>query len=190
MKKFLLYFLCIFGLLTLSACLPLIFFDDIPELDKVSNRVTIEFASRMKKKHGVDIRYLGGGAPSGKLSLMKVAFTLVKDNPTIDEVRILLFDLLEEFLQDINASEPLKPFLEVYPFTFENVDITIYFENKNGDEPLAPYVCSATIWGDLVSIGTRKTEGVLFDSHIENYNEALSIINAQKNAFLNTASQN
>ena len=58
---------------------------------------------------------------------------------TIEEARALHLLVMDRFVQAINAHEKIQPFLEVHPFTYKRVSISIKFLGING-----PY-CDETV---------------------------------------------
>jgi hypothetical protein len=51
----------------------------------------------------------------------------------VDEARILYVEMMEEFLVRINQNDQIRPYLHDYPFGIKNMELTIGFDDTNGD---------------------------------------------------------
>ncbi len=103
---------------------------------------------------------------------------------TIEGARNLYLELMEKWLEKVNSNEEVRPHLENYPFTYENVELELAFFEKH------PYVFAS---GDLVgslscinglihySTDNPETDLLLL-LHKEPYEEAVKLWRAGKEA--------
>lgn len=113
-------------LLSLSSFLG--FFEDPPYCRMVNN-ITSSYNKTLKKKHGLRVIGSGGGM---MYDVEEIGLHYVSDKRlNIQETRILFTDIVEGLLEKINADKKLRPFLHNYPFTIENLDISISFADAS-----------------------------------------------------------
>lgn len=58
----------------------------------------------------------------------------------IDEARRFFCKFIDDFLAPLNNDTKLRPFLENYPLTWKNFDVSICFYGTDGDIPHPPYI--------------------------------------------------
>ena len=94
------------------------------------------------------------------------------------EARELLLLCAEEFMNDINANEELRPHLSEYPFTLNNVGINFYFQEEDGTGFHHPDLSYAAWRPRGIQFATKDPEKKggfkLFDT--ETHEEALALI--------------
>jgi hypothetical protein len=102
-----------------------------------------------------------GGCLSEKITLVAFSF---RSNAKcdVDTSRQLLVYSVNTLLEKINENEKLRPFLSQYPFTHENVEISIsFFDKKNTYYP-QEYVSIVLNTKNKINFG-------VFDPEIYNY---------------------
>ena len=52
------------------------------------------------------------------------------DRMNVEEARRLYVDVVEGYLRRYNQNEEIRPYLHDYPFTIDNLDVKIGFENE------------------------------------------------------------
>ncbi len=85
-------------------------------------------SQRLKKSY--QIQPIGYGMKQEFL-VLEISFE-VRRKISKEEARALLLTCAQEFMDDINANEKLRPYLLEYPFTLSNVGIEFYFRNQDG----------------------------------------------------------
>lgn len=146
---------------------------DIKMVDKHTN----SFASKMKQRG----YYLcgSGGAMMDNIKKIHLGFDL-KKKVEIDEARLRLVEMTEEFLEEINSDEKLRPYLDNYPFNHKNAELSIGFKDSKGfffEEGVA----TVMIVGNKVfySISKDRTSP-LVTVLSETYSEAFEKVKQQK----------
>ena len=86
---------------------------------------------------------------------------------------------MEEFLAPINANKELRPKLKNYPFTSNEIEITLFVINSNGLEIYDPFIGVATAMdNELIFKTIDPVDTIKYKSKfVEKYEEALKIIN-------------
>jgi len=149
--------------------------EDIPEPDQLMGRVIDKSVEEITKKYGFSP--IGVGM-SGKFEGAGLSFRVYRPLRK-DEARRILFDCAEILLKNINSSKKLQPYLNSYPFTLQNVGITIYSTNENYVPFSHPYPSVSCI-GNGELIFRTKEEGKEFgykEVTKETYEEARAILN-------------
>ena len=101
-----------------------------------------------------------GGRFGEKISLVAFSFTSHAKCDVEASKKLLLLSI-NSLLEKINSSEKLRPFLCQYPFSKENVQISISFYDKNNYYP-QDYVSIKLNTKNKISFG-------IFDKEIYNY---------------------
>jgi hypothetical protein len=107
--------------------------DQSDEYLKYINQITDAFAKDMEKKYGLLCTGSGGSMPHDveEIELSFVAYQKV----TIEEVRRMEVDGIQNLLSRINAHEKIRPYLREYPFDSNRVGMSVAFYKANGERP-------------------------------------------------------
>ncbi|MES2199172.1 MAG: hypothetical protein V4489_03280 [Chlamydiota bacterium] len=89
-------------------------------------RKTIKRLAQEKKLSAVGV----GGGMLGDIYKMSISFQLFHSVDQM-EARQLLVDVINIYLQDINSSKAIRPYLHDYPFMPKNVQINIWVQNPD-----------------------------------------------------------
>lgn len=99
-----------------------------PPYIELVHQVTGSFVKKVKPL-GFHCTSDGGGMPQDVREL-DLGFTCYEP-VTLEEAREKLIFLTEEFLKEVNAFEPIRPYLREYPFPESRVSISLSFETKD-----------------------------------------------------------
>jgi hypothetical protein len=99
---------------------------------------------------------------------------------TKEEAREIVLECTQEFLNDINGNEDLRPYLKEYPFTFSNVEIALYIENSDRTDIFHPDICIAACTPKGVEFITDDPEKkhTFKEIILESHEEALELLKA------------
>lgn len=97
---------------------------------------------------------------------------------TKDQLRNVLVNSVEELRSAVNSNEELRPYLIVYPFTSQEIEITLFVSSKWDGNIYDPDISSATARkGNLIYRTTDKSDTFKYKSKAtESYEDALKII--------------
>ncbi|MBA2369935.1 MAG: hypothetical protein H0V82_13105 [Candidatus Protochlamydia sp.] len=88
------------------------------------------FAAQMHNEF--DLRWQGDLSKiRGKIEEIGMSFITYR-RATVDEARALELLVIDKFVQAINAHDKIQPYLDITPFSFKRVSISISFEGNNG----------------------------------------------------------
>ena len=146
---------------------------------KISNEIVTSISEELEKE-GLYI-YGSGGVMMNELKKVEVWYlSLAKMD--VDQARKLYVTALEEYLKKYNESKEIRPFLHKFPFTVENIKMTIVFENESQThqgEGFVAYILRGKNNQIFYEGYDHKTEK-LYDIYSEPYEKALEIVRNQK----------
>lgn len=125
------------------------------------------------------MRQIGNGV-GGMDQLEEVFLAFERRGPplTEQEARNLIVSCENEFIEAVNHNDELRPFLKVYPFTVENVNLVIHNCEPDGQDAIHPFIASVgTMALGKVAYFTRNKENpIRFESKkYETFAEAVAI---------------
>jgi len=94
---------------------------------------------QLSKRYGLIPIGTGGGEKEGKSWLKCVSFQLYK-KITKDEARILMVEMVEIFLRNINKNKIIIPYLYNHPFTYKNLELSVFILDKDGSDIFHPHL--------------------------------------------------
>lgn len=130
-------------------------------------------AKRMKK---FDLCLIGRGVriPS-KINGLEAHYTLT-GKFSIDEVRPIIVNAVEDMLYEVNSNEEIRPYLTNYPLTNENIEIIIGFRGNDTNQFIEPYISSVNNVNGRIFYNSKNPEtGLPYTFYSETYSEALRI---------------
>lgn len=97
---------------------------------------------------------------------------------TQDQLRVILVDCVEEFLAAINNNDEIRPFLKLYPYTSEGIQISLFVIDPQGRSLYDPNIGVATVRrGVITYLITDKAKPLIYKSEVrETYEEAQNIV--------------
>ena len=99
---------------------------------------------------------------------------------SIDQARGLIVICVREYLTQINKNTEIRTFLYNYPFSPENIEVSIYFYQPNGNEILNGQLCAVTTINGRIDYKTIRSEYQYELLKEETFEEALQILEKQK----------
>ncbi len=98
-----------------------------------------------------------GEGMRGKFLGLDISFQ-IRRQMSKEEARRLLLICAQEFMDDINSNEELRPYLKEYPFTFANVGIRFYLRDSNGRDLYHHDICVAACTSDGLYFSAKDPE--------------------------------
>lgn len=172
MKEFIMAFLAI-----LSSFIGSNFLKPPPKYEIISNGIVAESSRKISKEYG--LQYIGNGASMMEdVKMLSLSFTSNKCEG-IDPARKLAIDSVNLFLKDINSNQEIRPYLHNYPFTSKNIELTIYFRDKNCEQIGNRSISYVTASDGQINYRVKKNNRYA-DYHTETFEEAENILKAKK----------
>ena len=158
------------------------------DYSKTANKVTREVARKLKQEKGLHCAGKGGAMMSD-IQEMALSFDLFQE-VDLSEARELLVYATTEYLNAINQSREVRPYLHNYPFLPENVKIMIWIHKPDGhDVPIGSIDFMSSVNGRLIYKMTTSIQPYSNKKiHEETYEEALKILKDQEDASQTKAS--
>lgn len=133
---------------------------------------------KLGKHYGMSICGVGGSAKEDGISEMAVSFQRFGDPLTESEARRLIIKCVDDFLEAVNTDEAIRPFLKVYPFNAENIDLTIYSYDNSYVLHRFPYIGVVENSNGKIGLFTKE-KSVVYEyktEKYETYEEAVAIL--------------
>ena len=93
----------------------------------------------------------------------------------LEEARILYVDCVATLLKEVNENEKIRPYLIKYPFTYENTDVLLSFDD--GNISLPPYIALMYQAKGKVYYRHYKKETASYEGcHTETFEGAVKIV--------------
>ncbi len=152
------------------------------------------FSKKIKPETGLILRSYGANHNLPKdypfkneVVTITACYALIKtqkDTISLEQARGMLVSLMESMLISINSDSYIRQYLEIYPFTYDLLDISIRFEDENyidlGTGISQVYFYRGKIKYERYDIkeytGTYPARGKHYIIHEETYPEALAIV--------------
>lgn len=148
----------------------------IPKDDKIALAIIDETAATLKRRHKLHPCGFGMGGME-LFKTLDIQFQVI-GTLSREKARVILLDCVEEFLKNINSNEEIKPLLINYPFSHENVSLTLFIRDKNNNKLYHPNI-------SVVSFRRRGLEFITNDpdneykykeEYLETYQEACQLV--------------
>lgn len=135
---FLLIIFC--GLVLLISCSCDYLSDDcqLSERTKIANKLTSNTAEKLQKKYQLQIQGRGSRCDINELQEFLAMVFRLDRSISKNEARTVIIDCLEEYLNDVNNSTEIKPYLANGHFTENNLGITIFIYDSDGNDIFYP----------------------------------------------------
>lgn len=147
-----------------------------PHYERIANQITLDTAALLKENCGVNAIGLGGGMMDN-IKSMSLSLQTIR-SLSIEEGRELIISCIDVYLDQINSSEKVRPFLNVYPFTENNVRVAIFVDgNDMGSEQVGQLEIISANEGKI-TYRTFKAKHQFDTALVETYEEAREIVMA------------
>lgn len=170
MKYYFILFLLIFvPFYTFSGCFYI----------KETDRIVSSVLKDLEKKEKIYL-FGYGGAFRDDVEEINLSFS-TKKNVDIQKARRLIIYIAETLLKKINSNTQIRPYLHNYPFTNNNLKVSIHFNDKNDKAVLPPYLAYVGLmFGEIdYSLQNLQNNLKLDGIHQETYEEALKIYRSE-----------
>lgn len=157
--------------------------EDIPPHVIAGENFMERMQIKLAKKHNLICR----GTSKGMIKTINLMGFIFRHERKVtkDEGRRIFVDCVNEFLDAINEDESLRPYLAVYPFDFNHIDMTIHFNNENHDDLFHPDLGAVTNINNNIRYYTYDSECQIPSYKVderESFEDALKIVNGQMDA--------
>ena len=155
-------------------------FKSSPEPRELIDKKISDYSRILKNTNGLTLTGIGGGIRDEKIAIFGVGYEICKD-VQINEARKNIVNLIEFYLHKINSDPELEGLLLNNPFNPKNLELGIRYVEPNGKYSSA-IAHSFTKEGKVFYSNYDPINDRLERIHQETYEEALAIVNGQKNA--------
>ena len=174
-----------FGLLGLMLflCITLAGYDNGSKRQKIAQQTVQNISKTLNKRYQLLYKNLSGSGSNNQYKKIGIYFDLFQIVDK-EESRKILVGCVEEMLKQINTNLDLRPYLQSFPFTVENIELVIYIRQEGKQLVYYPDLGVLSVWGGLVRYKTEeenKYKTSFYTEDEESYAEALKIVQAQAN---------
>jgi len=125
-----------------------------------------------------------GGAMMNDIKTFTLSFNCY-DYLTLEQTRVLVVQVMNEFLEQVNENEEIRPFLHTYPLTLKNISLMIGFRNHHDQPPPREYIALAYTHEGKIFYShldvPNFTSSKFCDDYRESFNDAVRIVMQQEN---------
>ncbi len=174
MRRFFNLSLVLFVFISVFGCSS--FRDQIPDYEKIADKITNRTAEKLKKEKKLILIGIGGRMMDD-IQMMAMSFNYYQE-VNLEQARELLICAINEYLSDINNNQYIRPYLHEYPFTSKNVEIMIFVYGPDRLELPAQKIYCITSRNGVIRYYTRSDR----DHPVcqETYAEALSEVSCSQ----------
>jgi hypothetical protein len=146
--------------------------------DKLTNQIISKVTQKLSSKYPLTISTIGGGEDEKGIWQISVYYDYFGKALNLEESRILIVNIIETYLNEINNSEKIRPYLKNYPFTVDNLDFAIITNQLNGEWYFDPNIDTVNVINDTIKYSTRDPNNHLKykNTVVEKYENALKIV--------------
>lgn len=150
----------------------------VSDREKIADKITAEVAKKIETQTGLKLSGVGGGAIE-HIRKLNMSFEC-RGMFSMEQGRELVLYCVKEYLSAINSSEEIRPHLVHYPFTPNDIEITIYIRQTDGREvPLGDLAIVNSVEG-MVEYYVKQpgAPSIRIDCK-ETYEESVSILESE-----------
>lgn len=152
----------------------------IPPEEVAMTQHIFSFAKQMKNKEKMSLSAIGGSSQNHRQSLITLRFWAEK-KLNLSQSRSLFVQTANEFLKQVNENEKLRPHLENYPITINNLHLSIRFFEQDLEDPSPEYISSVSVTNGKIYYSIWSKEKNFFeDIKVETWEEAQQIAASDK----------
>jgi len=139
-----------------------------------------DFAKKQQLENGLSVCGVGHSMPEGKIKEL-ILYFIAQRKLMVEDARILYITVTQQMLDQINADERLRFCLDHYPFTVDDLDISLAFAKESGKDVDPPYIAYvSTTKGIIHYVWYDASTDRFFKERIkEPYEEALRIVRGE-----------
>ena len=146
---------------------------------KIADDLLIKSSKRLAQKHGLHFCGISGGM-MGCVKLMGVTYQLnraMKKN----EARAVIVNCVQEILADINQNEPIRKYLQVYPFDPYHLEVSIFFSTTDHGKLFYPDLSVVTAYNGIIDYATNDPDDKFKykTQEVESFEDAVKIVQSQ-----------
>lgn len=149
----------------------------VPDYERMADGITSATAQKIERETALRLIGTGGGAID-HIRKLNMSFEYLGEM-SVDQARELLVYCVDGYLSAINEHEQIRPHLIHYPFTPNDVEITIFISQRDRRKVPVGALAVVSERKGVLNYDTRQ-EGTNFTKtiHEETYEEAFKIVEA------------
>jgi hypothetical protein len=125
-----------------------------------------------------------GGSMMNDIKVFTLSFNCY-DHLNLEQTRVLMVQIVDEFLQQVNGNEKIRPYLHDYPLTVKNISLMMGFRDHRDQPPPREYIALSYTHQDKIFYShldaPNFTSSKFCDRYRESFNDAVKIVMQQEN---------
>lgn len=152
-----------------------------PDYIVITDEITAQVIKTLTQRHKIKLFGVTQGL-ANCVNELGLSFEILRPQ-TKESLRKILIDCMEEYLHSVNSNEKIRPFLKKYPFTANEINITIFVVDQKHLEAPYPEIAVAETFMEKVFYRTVDKKICGYKStDTESYEEALKIVKDEQEA--------
>jgi len=146
--------------------------------DKLTNQLIRRVSQKLSKIYNLKLSAIGGGQDKEGVWLITAMYDLYGKPLNVKQARIIIVNMVEEYLNEVNNDEKLRPYLKNYPFTIMNLNLDIITYKNDQTDYFDPDLDTISTIKMNIDYTTRDPNNPYNykDSFTEKYADALEIV--------------
>ncbi len=128
--------------------------------ERMAYKITHQTIEQIRREKQLLCMGTGGSMPHDVRKLSVSFMYRQKEELDVRSARELMVYIVDLYLENINADKELRPYLHVYPFTAENLEITVFIEKPNGKEVDPDNLYCISLWRNLVTYTKQQGQHI------------------------------
>ncbi|MBA3602346.1 MAG: hypothetical protein H0W50_01575 [Parachlamydiaceae bacterium] len=149
----------------------------LSKAENLVNQILTETALEVESLDKIKVSGEMVSMPGGIVKTMGLSFNSY-EKLSKEEIRKKTVQLAEKLLQNINSNKEIPPFLAKSPFTINEIEISIYNHDQQGNWPYDPEIGNAHFNRGKITYSTYDPDKKFGNKNefVESYEEALLIV--------------
>ncbi len=136
------------------------------------------FSKEVRASEGFEVCGTGCAMPTGKLRAIFMAFESCRQI-SIADARKLYIKTVEGLQNNANNNLAIRPFMEIYPFTWKNIDASLSFVDVEGNRPQDGQLVYVERIDENLCFAKASKTGSLSTIHKEPFEDSLKIVRGE-----------
>lgn len=155
--------------------------NDKSQVVELAYNIRDDVAKKQSKKYNMIVQSEGIEVPNDVLNLLSLGFQ-IQGPLSKDELQRILIDCVSEFLCLVNSNEKIRPYLKNYPFTPQNIRVSLFVNDPGGGEVSPPHISIASASRNVLYFRIKDfSEPYNYVTEEEPYKDALKLLGHKPN---------
>jgi hypothetical protein len=147
---------------------------------KIAETVTKRTVQRIESETSLRVTAFGGWTPDNQVRYLSIGFNHLGEL-SIEQARKFIIYCINEYMSETNTDIEIRPYLNPYPFTQDEMKLIIFIKKANGKDVNRGTFCVVVAQSGLIEYNMREPSSKELRTILrESYEEAVDILEAEK----------